>query len=261
MLIDMLRLLGRVIDSAAIVVIILFAGIVAMAFRRWRVGLLLQLGVLAIVAFVGIFPGGVWFALPLEKRFPANPPLPDRVDGVIALGGTERVSQSAAWKQPMLSDATPIVELLALSRQFPNARLVFSGGLHPRDASRPTEADVVHDFLLRMNIDDSRVIYEARSRNTFENVLFSRELVRPAAGERWILVTQAISMPRAVGVFRHAGWDVIPFPAGYLSNSRSGALQFRNLLGELHVASIALHEWGGLLAYRFAGYTDELFPE
>jgi uncharacterized SAM-binding protein YcdF (DUF218 family) len=67
-------------------------------------------------------------------------------------------------------------------------------------------------------------------------------------------------MPRAVGVFRRAGWDVLPFPAGYLSSGDGRLSAIPDLVGELQLASTALHEWGGLFAYRFMGYTDELFP-
>src|SRR4029077_5802696 len=137
-----------------------------------------------------------------------------------------------------------------LGRRYPDAKLVFSGGMHPRNAASPPEAGIVDDFIRALNIDYSRIIYEARSQNTLENALFSRDLVQPGAGERWILITQAISMPRAVGVFRHAGWDVIPFSGGYLSNGNGRFSAPPDLLGGLRWASSALHEWGGLIAYR-----------
>lgn len=82
------------------------------------------------------------------------------------------------------------------------------------------ESDVVKGFLTEIGFDANRVIYEERSQNTFQNGLFTYQLVRPKPGERWILVTQAISMARAVAVFRHIGWDVIAFPRG-LSGSKS----------------------------------------
>jgi uncharacterized SAM-binding protein YcdF (DUF218 family) len=260
MLIESLRLLGKVIEPPAILVILVLASAGAILLKRTRLALCLQGAALAIVMLFGILPGGAWLALPLEKRFPANPPLPAHIDGVIALGGTERVLQSRASGQPIFSDVTPILTLLALGQQYPNAKLVFTGGMHPRGAPSPTEADIVHQFIHAINVDDSRVIYEARAQNTLENALFSRDMIHPNAGEHWVLVTQAISLPRAVAVFRHAGWNVIPLPAGYLTNGEGGLGASLDLLGELRLASAAIHEWGGLLAYRLMGYTDELFP-
>ena len=118
---------------------------------------------------------------------------------------------------------------------------------------------MVRGFLAEIGVNGDRILYERQSRNTYENATRALELIQPKPGETWILVTQAISMPRAVGVFRKAGWDVIPYPAGYLTGGRSGGLSL-DLLGGLRLASIAIHEWAGLLAYRVMGYTDALFP-
>lgn len=109
-----------------------------------------------------------------------------------------------------------------------------------------------------MGGDTERILYEERSRNTLENAQFTRDLLQPKPDERWILVGQAVSLPRAVGAFRHAGMDVIAFPAGYLSDG-SAAIGFHLTQG-LSLAAVALHEWGGLFVYRIMGYTDELFP-
>jgi uncharacterized SAM-binding protein YcdF (DUF218 family) len=49
---------------------------------------------------------------------------------------------------------------------------------------------------------------EPRSRNTGENSVFTKELVKPTPGERWLLVTSAQYMPRAVGCFRKVGFPV-----------------------------------------------------
>jgi uncharacterized SAM-binding protein YcdF (DUF218 family) len=260
MLIEGLRLLARIIEPSTVLVILVLASAAAILLKQRRLALGLQGAALAIVALTGILPGGAWLALPLERRFQQNPPLPAHIDGVIALGGTERVLQSRASGQPIFSDVTPILTLLALGQQYPEAKLVFTGGMHPRDAPSPTEADIVRQFIHAINVDDSRIIYEARAQNTLENALFSRDMIHPDASEHWVLVTQAISLPRAVAVFRHAGWNVIPFPAGYLTNDDRGLAASFDLLGELRLASIAVHEWGGLLAYRLMGYTDQLFP-
>jgi uncharacterized SAM-binding protein YcdF (DUF218 family) len=254
------RLLDRLLEPSALLALLVLASAAAMAVRRWRLALRLQMVAAALVILIGILPGGVWLALPLERWFPINPPLPPRVAGIIALGGTERPTQSASWGQPILSDPTPITALVELGQHYPDAKLVFSGGAHPRDAKEMTEARIVRQFLNAMGADADRIIYEDRSRNTLENALFARDLVHPD-DVPWILVTQAVSLPRAVAVFRHAGWTIIPYPAGYLTGGDARLSLSADLAGGLHLASIALHEWGGLLIYRLMGYTDALFPQ
>ena len=252
--------LGILVDPGVLLTLAIVAASLARLARWRRLAVLFQGCALAIILAFGILPGGVWLALPLEERFPIEPPLPDKVAGVIALGGTERLSQTATWGQPTLSDPSPIAALVALGRRYPEAQLVFSGGARSPRNSALSEADIVRGFLAEMGLDNKRIVYEDTSRPTYENAVRSRDLIHPKPGDTWILVTQAISMPRAVGVFRKAGWSVIPYPAGYLSGSRSGEPSF-DVLGGLRLAALALHEWAGLLAYRAMGYTDALFPD
>jgi uncharacterized SAM-binding protein YcdF (DUF218 family) len=254
------KLLGALIDPSIILMALMAAGGLATIARRWRLGLILQGVALSMVVLLGILPGGVWFALPLESRFPANPTLPDEIVGIVALGGTERLGVSTARGEPSLSDPAPIAALVALGRRYPNAKLVFTGGSSAFGRPSLSESDVVRDFLVELGIDGDRILYENRSRNTRENAVFTRDLVHPKAGEHWIMVAQAISLPRAIGAFRAVGWDTIPFPAGYFTAGPPQALSPPDLAGGLKLASVAMHEWVGLLVYRLMGYTSEIFP-
>ena len=254
------KLLGALLDASIILIAVIVAGALATRARRWRLGLVLQSLAVFVVVLLAILPGGVWLALPLESRFPANPPLPADVIGIVALGGTERLSVSAARGAPSLSDPAPIAALIALGRRYPNAKLVFTGGSSASSKPSLTESEVVRAFLVELGIDGDRIIYEHRSRNTRENALFTRDLVHPKQGEHWILVGQAISLPRAIGSFRAVGWDIIPFPAGYFTADPRQGLSAPELAGGLTLASVAVHEWVGLLVYRLLGYTSEIFP-
>ena len=260
MLVESFRLAARLIEPSVVFCILILASIAATVVQRRRLALILQGATLVIIMLVGILPGGAWLAAPLERRFPVDPPLPEHVAGVIALGGTERLAQSEAWGRPTFSDPAPIVALLALGRRYPDAKLVFTGGSTVSKPGSMTESEVVRKFLDEVGADSGRVIYEERSRNTLENALFTRDLVRPNSRDTWILIGQAISLPRAVAVFRHAGWNIIPFPAGFLTSGRPRILGALHFSAGLALTSMALHEWGGLVVYRLMGYTDELLP-
>ena len=77
-----------------------------------------------------------------------------------------------------------------------------------------------------------------------------------------MLVTSAWHMPRSVGVFRKAGFEVVPFPVDYLSDNEweDYVRPYLRAPRGLGIADNAFKEWVGLVAYRLAGYTDELFP-
>jgi uncharacterized SAM-binding protein YcdF (DUF218 family) len=255
----MSKALSPFTDPVTILGLLIVASIIGLWSSRPLLALYLQSASAALLLMLSVLPGASWLALPLETRFQLNPLLPDHIAGIIALGGTERVAASNSWNQPLLNDPTPIATLIALGRRYPEARLVFSGGGSIR-GRKITEADIVRRFVSLFGVNPDRITYEDRSRNTLENGVNTYRLLRPAPSEQWILVTQAISMPRAVGVFRKAGWNIIPFPAGYLTSNPDPGLFSSNLVGGLELASVASHEWIGLIAYRIMGYTSELLP-
>ena len=151
-----------------------------------------------------------------------------------------------------------MTEFVRLAKRYPEARLVFSGGsgLLRTTPGAPSEADVARLFFQQQGLDLGRAIFEDRSRNTFENVAFSKSIVKPFPGQVWLLVSSAQDMPRTVGIFRKLNWPVVPVPVAYKSDSRHSFLLGDNLQ-DLDRAS---HEWLGLLVYRLTGKTNALFP-
>lgn len=241
--------------------VLLIAGVLLLAFTGWRRlgGWLTGLATLALTA-MAVLPLGVWMAEPLENRFPP-PALPARVDGIIVLGGSSAPSLSVARGQPALNgSAERLVSFVELARRYPDAKLLFTGGSGSMHAGRPSEAADARAAFVQMGFDPVRVLFEDESRNTQENVAFSRALARPQAGETWLLVTSARSMPRAVGVFRHAGWPVIAWPVDYGTPGATGLVLDFDLTPGVNRVEGALHEWIGLAAYRILGRTDALFP-
>lgn len=224
--------------------------------RRHGVGLVIlaTLGLLAIA----VLPIGQWALMPLEARFP-QPHLPQQIAGIIVLGGAVEPGISRAHGQVALGDAAErIVELMALARRYPEAKLVLSGGEAALYPNGDSEASDTRTLLIEQGIAEKRIVTEDHSRNTFENAVLSRDLVQPQSGETWMLVTSAAHMPRAVGCFRHIGWDVLPFPVDYRTEAhpRPGFA----LLERLAPLDVAVKEWVGLVAYRLLGRIDNVLP-
>jgi uncharacterized SAM-binding protein YcdF (DUF218 family) len=110
-------------------------------------------------------------------------------------------------------------------------------------------------------VPESQMLFENRSRNTFENAAFTKELVKPRPGEDWLLVTSAYHMPRAMGIFRAQGMNPLAFPVDY--RTYGNGQDFRPLAdGSLAIRNFetAAREWVGLLVYRLTGKTDALLP-
>ena len=88
------------------------------------------LGVVAAGMLILTFlPVGEWVLYPLEARFEANPALPQKVAGIIVLGGAEDAERSAAWDQVEVNDsAERFFASVTLARRYPEAKLLFTSG-------------------------------------------------------------------------------------------------------------------------------------
>ncbi|MGJ0392587.1 MAG: YdcF family protein [Methylocystis sp.] len=237
-------------------------GVTLTVTRYRRTGCALSTGAIVLLLLMGFSPLAGLLAVPLETRFPplaGDAPAPD---GIIVLGGSVDENLSGVLNRVTLSEAAErLTAPIALKREYPAARLVFTGGTSALRGSPYTEAETVRKFWREVGLDRGDVLYEDKSRNTFENAVFTRDLVQPKPGERWLLVTSAMHMPRSIGIFRKAGFPVIAYPVDYRT---TGEIQFvgmpRHASRSLSLLEFAAHEWVGLLAYRLTGKTDALFP-
>jgi uncharacterized SAM-binding protein YcdF (DUF218 family) len=220
----------------------------------------LTVGILAMV-LVELLPVGRWALRPLEDRFPPVADPPAHVDGIIVLGGAVSPRSTHAHGIASLNWAAErMTAFVGLARRYPTARLVFTGGLGVGDTYPTTEADVARTLFTELGLPPERVIYESAARTTYENAVLSHKLVDPKPGEIWILVTSASHMPRAVGVFCRADWNVLPWPVGYKSVPERDGTVLAPFGEELDKIDLAAHEWEGLLGYYLTGRTDALFP-
>lgn len=239
-----------------------FAGL-AMVWRGRRSGRWLVLACLGFFLMLVATPVNQWLLLPLEDRFPRPGVAPERVDGIIILGGAVEQNITEARGIPSLNGAAErMTEGVILARRYPEARLVFTGGQGSFVYGRLTEADVARELWTAMGVPPERVLYEDEARNTHENAVNTFRLVQPQPGQVWLLVTSASHMPRSVGVFRAAGWrEIVPWPVNYRTGHTWQVwydAPFPERLGQFEWA---FREWLGLIAYRLMGRTESLLPE
>ena len=233
-----------------------------MIWRGRRFGRWMILACLAFFFLLIATPMSQFILLPLEDRFSRPAEVPARVDGIVVLGGAVDQNITDARGIPAINGAAErMTETVALARRFPNARIVFTGGQGSLIHGGLTEADVARQIFESLGLSGARVIYEAEARNTHQNALLTRNLVQPKANEVWLLITSASHMPRAVGVFRQAGWkDIIPWPVNYRTGHSLAAFYDAPFPERLGQFEWGFREWVGLVAYRLMGRTDALLP-
>ena len=243
------RLADLLFDPGTLLVFILALGVFLM--RLHKDTLARRLLFIAAIGFVVLVfvPLGQWFARPLEDRFP-RPPWPIHVDGILVLapGLDPEILQSRGLPAAQSGEARLIAAFEAW-RHYAGARIVFSGG-----SASGSESDVARTIFEQLGLPSDRLAFESRSRNTWENITYSRALVQPKLGDTWLLVTSAIHMPRAVAVAQRLGWKMIPWPSDYASRrSNEVSSLWPALEDHLSLLRAALHEWVGLFVYRLTG--------
>jgi uncharacterized SAM-binding protein YcdF (DUF218 family) len=215
------------------------------------------------------FLGGLWglaitasplghvMIRPLEERYPVPAAL-GQVDGILMLTGGERLELSTTHKQPVLSEAGERITLsVMLQHKFPTAYLVAIGGVSEPGTLRDT--DVAYSVFVGSGIPRDRIAIINGTTDTCSNALATRSILKK--GSRWLLVTSAAHMPRAMACFKAAGLFPIPYSVDFRGRKNLWSPLFSpGGSTNLTTFDLASHEWAGLIYYRLAGRIDSLFP-
>jgi uncharacterized SAM-binding protein YcdF (DUF218 family) len=239
------------------------AGLILLLTRFARLGRKLLTASIVLLAICGFSPLGNLLLYPLEARFPPWDATRGAPDGIIVLGGSIEPDLSAARGTAVFTGSVDrIIATAALAHRYPQARIVFSGGnanLVSDDAAK--EADTAAAVFERLGVAKGRLLMERQSRNTLENAEFSKALLAPKAGERWLLVTSAYHMPRSVGAFRKAGFAIEPYPVDWRTGGVKDLMKFSiYAMDGLGRVETAMREWIGLSAYWITGKTAVFLP-
>ena len=204
-----------------------------------RAGRIFALAATGLLVVIAIFPSYITFGRPIDRAYD-NHPVPAHADGILTLGGgmDYRVRLMGAY---------------ILARRYPQARVVYSGGSGELIGGK-TDVDAARarSVLLALGLEPARLTLEGRSRNTWENLLFTQQLVRPRPGQVWILAIPGYQMPRAMAIAQRLHWTLVPWPIDHETPSE-GWLGTLDLSGNIWGFDNSVREWIGMLAYRWSG--------
>src|SRR5215210_2301617 len=256
------KILGFFALPSNILISLGLIGIVLTATRFARAGRRLAVTALILIAIAGLSPLGNALILPLEERFPPWDASRGGPTGIITLGGALDTVVSQPRAEVALNEAAERMTAVAeLARRYPDARIVFSGGSGRLVYDGVTEALLAARLFESFGIAPERMVLEDKSRDTDENARFTKEMVQPKPGERWLLVTSAHHIPRSIGVFRAAGFAVEAYPVDYRTRGAIDLLRpFSNVGDGLRRTDTAAREWVGLVIYWMTGRSSALFP-
>lgn len=177
-----------------------------------------------------------------------------RFEGVVVLGGA--LESARIWEgngQVALNAAAERMTMAAaLMRQNPKLVMLFSGGEGDLIGYGPSEADRAAVFFASLGVGSERIRYESASRTTYENAVFSASAPGIDTSQPWLLLTSASHMPRAMGVYRKAGWNVTAYPVDFRAGLHTPWWEYSLSQGTQRW-QLALHELVGYVAYQLAG--------
>ena len=249
----MTEALWGLLQPSTLLVLLVATALVATWLRWVAVAATLLTAFLVAIAAVVLLPVTEWLGAPLETRVAAVP-LPERVDGIVVLGGAVDWRVTRERGQLALGAAGErVAAAAALAQRYPRARLVMTGSFADAfaDDFRATPTDA--SLFFGPHFAGREVRYLGAARSTYEDALLALEAAAPRAGETWLLVTSAWHMPRAHGTFRALGWTLLPVPVDFRTTGELRVAPSWDVAATLADLDRLVREWGAIAVYRREG--------
>ncbi|PPR78266.1 MAG: hypothetical protein CFH01_01101 [Alphaproteobacteria bacterium MarineAlpha2_Bin1] len=252
------KILWTLFQPVNIIIYLIILGIILNFLKYKRIGIKVISSGVILFLICGLFPIGKFLSIPLENRFDNK--ISVKPYGIIVLGGSEKVLTSLSRNQISLNSSSErLIYFYILSKKYPESKLVFSGG--GKFFNDINESDIARNLFEKLNMDIKKIVFENKSRNTYENAKYSYDLVKPDYDQQWVLITSALTMPRAIGTFRKIGWNVIPYSVDYSFNKKMNFFKLnKNFLSGLRSLNIVTYEWIGLIFYKMLNRIDNILP-
>ncbi len=230
---------------------------------KWRRGLLI--GALALLWLASNRWVSYGLARSLEwQNLPAD--TTPQAEVIVLLGGG---TESGDPPRPMTEVNSAGDRVLFAAKLFQEGAaptiLVSGGNLEFTQARGTSPAEEMTSLLSLTGVPGDAIWQQSKSQNTYEDALYSAEMLRDKGIEEIVLVTSAMHMPRAKALFEHQGLSVIPAPVDFTITEKNWESVFRPGLDEaiiyllpnassLGLTTNALKEYLGMLVYDLRGW-------
>jgi len=194
----------------------------------------------------------------LEMRFPPVQPADAPTAGaIVLLGGALSVPHPPLFWMDLNQSADRILHAARLWRAGKAPLVISSGGGGSYTGGPQTPADAMADLLVEWGVPRDAILLERRSRDTWENALFSKELLDERGIRDVLVVTSAAHMPRSLAVFRSLGLNALPAAtdyAGGASIDHSNPTVWLPDAGALWATAAGVKEYLGIAVYWMRGW-------
>jgi uncharacterized SAM-binding protein YcdF (DUF218 family) len=145
-----------------------------------------------------------------------------QLTGVIVLGGSFSLElESKERNEVLLNDAAErLTKALEIYKKNPKILILFSGYSNKLSPIGWNESDMAKKFFLDQGVRFENLIFENQSRNTFENIKYSKDIILNYKGT-WGLITSANHMPRSYYTFKRQGLILEPISVDFKTGTSS----------------------------------------
>lgn len=240
--------------------------ILALVFSKRRRVRTAALWAALIVLWLG---GNRWVSSSLTRSLETQYRPPEtfpKVEAIVVLGGGTESSGSPRSGVELNGAGDRLLQAARLYREGAAPTVLLSGGNITWLGNRPsTPAEEMEEILLFLGVPQEALVLQTKSQNTYEDAVYSAEILRAKGIEEVILVTSAAHMPRSVALFEKQGIKVIPAPADFnvpdyewqnlwQGNFATQVINFLPNAGSISQTTSSLKEYIGIWVYKLRGW-------
>jgi len=253
------KILWLVINPFNILILLQFIIIFFLYIKKNKLNYFLIPIFFTLLFCFGVLPLGKFLIYNLEKNYHNSFVFPDKVDGILILGGATNPFLSDEFNQINLNgSAERLIESITLINKYRYAKVIFSGGSGYINDPEMDHARIAKQFFIKMGINTNKIFFENQSRNTYENILFSKKIAKPKNEENWIVITSAFHMNRAIFIGEKIDWILKPYAVDFTQSKKLRFKPSLKILNNLNQIQKGSHEWIGLIAYYLMGRTSRI---
>ena len=253
------KILWTILNPFNIILLFIFLGFILSFFSNKNFSKIVYSLTFVFFIIIAVMPTGAFMFYQLEKKFHVLKSLPNKIDGILILSGATNPVLTKEYNQISLNDSVErLTESIQLMKKYSNTKIIFSGGSGSINNQKLTHSEVANLFFKNFEIKLDNIIYEDKSRNTYENILFSKKIAHPKINENWLIVTSAFHLPRALNIAEKLEWKFIPYAVDFKMSKKFSWKPTINFLSNITTFQAASHEWIGMIAYYLMGRSSKI---
>jgi len=175
----------------------------------------------------------------------------EKLAGIVVMGGSATDGLASKERNEVLlnDSAERLTKVLEIYKKNPKIIILFSGFSGKINPQGWNESELAKKFFIDQGVSTENLLFENKSRNTFENVIFSKDIIKKYRGT-WGLVTSASHMPRSYFLFKKQGVLLEPISVDFKTGTSQIFWLTFNLSKGLINWRIIIHEIAGVAYYK-----------